>query len=143
VEELAPAQAVVEVVLHLADHGVELLLEVAEEDLRIPPEELVVELPLERLEAIGPLQPGESVLAAGREPAAGGDLLDPEVAADGQVDDGGRDVPEVDALVDEGPDLGWPEALGRLVVYHDRPGPRQVPAAEEPRRQADRQGRGE
>ena len=43
-------------------------------------------------------------------------LLDDEIAADGEVDDGGGDVPHVDGIVDQRADFAGSEFVGRFVL---------------------------
>ena len=46
-------------------------------------------------------------------------FFDDEVAADGEVDDGGSDVAHVDRVVDEGADFGRREIVRRLILRGD------------------------
>ena len=133
----------IEIVLHLRQHRVELLLKIAQGDAAFAAKDLVVQPLLEVLEPLRLPQLDEPVIAARGEPGIQTDLLDLQVAADRQVDDRGRDVAQIDLFVDERAHLSRRQAVRRLVVDHDRAGAWQVAAAKEPEEKATGQGRGE
>ena len=116
----------VEPVLDLVQVLVEVVLQVVEVDgLEVSPvEQAAHERALVRLQLrplIELLEKPERVGSALEHGHETGPLvlLDLDVAADGQVDHGGGDVPHVRSVVDERADLGRREALGWLVLGRD------------------------